>query len=82
MFSISPEDMLASCKALDPGAYINDLSYAMENWLEQEWIKISSFLKPVGERILSNFNICTLIILYAIHYCYHLFLHTEKEYLS
>ncbi|XP_050710705.1 uncharacterized protein LOC126995254 [Eriocheir sinensis] len=48
MFSISPEDLLASCKALNPGAYIDDLSYAMEVWLEQEWIKISSFLKPVG----------------------------------
>lgn len=57
MFGILPENVLARCKALNPGAYINDLSYAMEVWLEQDWIKISSFLKPVGKLAGSNFYV-------------------------
>ncbi|XP_063883192.1 uncharacterized protein LOC135112608 [Scylla paramamosain] len=47
LFGITPEDVLARCKALKPELYIKDLSSAMETFLEQEWIKISSFLNPI-----------------------------------
>ncbi|KAG0714981.1 HAUS augmin-like complex subunit 4 [Chionoecetes opilio] len=48
LFGITAEDVLASSKALKPEVYIKDLSDAMETFLEQEWIKISSFINPTG----------------------------------
>ena len=56
MFNISTEDVLSRSKALNPEAYITDLSLAMEAYLEQQWIKISSFLNPVGKNFLGNFD--------------------------
>ncbi|MPC31051.1 uncharacterized protein LOC123506035 isoform X2 [Portunus trituberculatus] len=47
LFGISPADMVGRSKALTPELYIKDLSAAMEAFLEQEWIKIRSFLNPV-----------------------------------
>ena len=49
LFDISPEDVVGRSKALTPHLYTKDLSSAMEAFLEQEWIKIKSFLNPVGK---------------------------------
>lgn len=46
LFGITPEDVVGRSKALNPELYTEDLTAAMENYLEQEWVKISSFLNP------------------------------------
>lgn len=66
VFGISPEDTLAASKALNPQVYIKDLSTAMQSFLEQEWIKISSFLNPVGKNFLKLLIIFYLKLLFLL----------------